>query len=111
MIDWTEELLTQIEASSRVALSYLDSDGYPVVLPFPLVFDRDKRYFTLPIPHQRPVSASEEQVSLTLLHYDEQMKFERYVLFYGHLTETENEWIFTPLQVVLPRWRRRPTSV
>ena len=96
MIDWTEELLMQIEAASRVALSYLGIDGYPVVLPLPLVFDRGKRCFVLPIPHQRPISASEEQVSLTLLHYDEQMKSERYVLFYGHLTETENEWIFTP---------------
>jgi hypothetical protein len=107
MIDWTEELLMQIEASSRVVLSYLGIDDYPVVLPFPLVFDRDKRCFTLPIPHQRPVPALEEQVSLTILHYDEQMKFERYLLFYGHLTETGNEWIFTPSYVVLPRWRRR----
>jgi len=107
MIDWTEELLTQIEGFSSVALSYQGVDGYPVVLPLPLVFDRDKRGFTLPIPHQRPVPASEEQVSLTLLHYDEQMKFERYLLFYGHLTETGNKWIFTPLHVVLPRWGRR----
>ena len=107
MIDWTEELLMQIEASSRVALSYLGVDGYPVVLPLPLVFDREKRCFTLPIPHQRPVPASEEQVSLTLLHYDEQMKSERYLLFYGHLTEKGNEWIFTPSQVVLRRWGRR----
>ena len=107
MIDWTEELLTQIEAFSRVALSYPGIDGYPVVLPFPLVFDRDKRCFILPIPHQGPVPASEEQVSLTLLHYNEQMKNERYLLFYGHLTETGNEWIFTPSDVVLPRWGRR----
>jgi hypothetical protein len=71
MIDWTEDLLTQIEAFSRVALSYPGVDGYPVVLPLPLAFDRDKRCFTLPIPHQRPIPASEEQVSLTLLHYDE----------------------------------------
>jgi len=74
MIDWTEELLMQIEAASRVALSYPGVDGYPVVLPFPLAFDRDKRYFTLPIPQQRPVPAAEEQVSLTLLHYDQRMK-------------------------------------
>src|SRR5256885_12556528 len=73
MIDWTEELLTQIEAFSRVALSYPGIDGYPVVLPLPLAFDRDKRFFTLPIPHQRPVPASKEQVSLTLLRYDEQI--------------------------------------
>ena len=107
MIDWTEELLTQIEASSRVALSYPGIDGYPVVLPLPLAFDKDKRYFTLPIPHQRPVLASMEQVSLTLLRYDEQMKGERYLLFYGHLTETGNEWIFTPTHVVLRQWGRR----
>ena len=107
MIDWTEELLTQIAAGSRVALSYPGLDGYPVVLPFPVVFERDKRCFTLPIPQQRPNPASEEQVSLTLLHYDMQMKFERYMLFYGHLTETGSEWIFTPSDVVLPRWRRR----
>lgn len=106
MLDWTEDLFTHIEAASRVALSYPGIDGYPVVLPLPLVFDRDKRCFTLPIPHQRPVPASEEQVSLTLLYYDEQMKGERYVLFYGHLTETGNEWIFTPSQMVLTRWRR-----
>jgi len=107
MIDWTEELLMQIEAASRVVLSYPGVDGYPVVLPLPLVFDRDKRCFTLSIPHQRPISASEDKVSLTLLHYDEQMKSERYLLYYGHLTETGNEWIFTPSDVVLPRWRRR----
>jgi hypothetical protein len=107
MIDWTEELLAQIEACSRVALSYPGTDGYPVVLPLPLVFDRDKRWFTLPIPHQRPLPASEEQVSLTLLHYDEQMKGEQYLLFYGHLTETGNKWIFTPSYVVLQRWGRR----
>jgi hypothetical protein len=107
MIDWTEELLMQIEAASRVVLSYADVDGYPVVLPLPLVFDRDKRYFSLPMPQQRPVSASEELVSLTLLFYDQQMKSERYLLFYGHLTETGNEWIFSPSDVVLPRWRRR----
>lgn len=109
MIEWTEELLMQIEAFSRVALTYPGLDGYPVVLPFPLVFDRDNRCFLLPLPHQRPASASQEQeqVSLTLLRYDEQMKGERYLLFYGHLTETEKEWIFTPSQVVLPRWRRR----
>ncbi len=107
MIDWTEELLSQIEASSRVVLSYPGIDGYPVVLPLPLAFDRDKRCFTLPIPHQRPAPASEEQVSLTLLHYDKQMKSERYLLFYGHLTETGNEWTFTPSHMVLPRWGRR----
>jgi hypothetical protein len=107
MIDWTEELLVQIEAFSHAALSYPGIDGYPVVLPLPLVFDRDKRRFTLPIPHQRPVPASEEQVSLTLLRYNEQTKFERYLLLYGHLTDTGNEWIFTPSQVLLPRWGRR----
>ena len=107
MIEWTEELLTQIEAGNRVAVSYAGIDGYPVVLPFPLVFDRDKRHFTLPIPNQAPAPASEEQASLTLLHYDEQTKSERYVLFYGHLTETGNDWIFNPSHVVLPRWRRR----
>ncbi len=106
MIDWTKELLMHIEAFSRVALSYPGIDGYPVVLPLPLVFDRDKRCFTLPIPQQRPVPASEEQVSLTLLHYDEQMKNERYLVLHGHLTETGNEWIFTPSQVALPQWGR-----
>ncbi len=107
MIDWTEELFTQIVASSCVALSYPGIDGYPVVLPLPLTFDRDKRCFILPIPCQRPTPASEEQVSLTLLHYDEQLKGERYVLFYGHLSETGNEWIFTPSHMVLPQWRSR----
>lgn len=107
MIDWTEELLAQIEAGSRVALSYPGLDGYPVVLPFPLAFDRDKRHFTLPIPHQSPAPASDEQVSLTLLNYDAQTGFERYLLFYGHLTGTGNEWTFTPSHVVLPQWGRR----
>ena len=107
MIDWTEELLAQIEAGSRVALSYPGLDGYPVVLPFPLAFDRNKRCFTLPIPQQKLAPASEEPVSLTLLHYDKQTGFERYVLFYGRLTERGNEWTFTPLHVVLRRWRRR----
>jgi len=107
MIDWTEELFTQIAASSRVALSYPDIDGYPVVLPLLYTFDRDKRCFILPIPSQRPAPAPVEQVSLTLLHYDEQFKGERYVLFYGHLTETGNEWTFTPSHMVLPQWRSR----
>ena len=107
MIDWTEELFTQIAASSRVALSYPGIDGYPVVLPLPFTFDRDKLCFILPIPSQRPAPASVEQVSLTLLHYDEQFKGERYVLFYGHLTETGNEWTFTPSHVVPPQWRSR----
>jgi hypothetical protein len=107
MIDWTEELFTQIAASSRVALSYPGIDGYPVVLPLPFTFDRDKRCFILPIPNQRPTPASEELVSLTLLHYDEQSKGERYVLFYGHLSETGNEWTFTPSRIVLPQWRSR----
>ena len=108
MIDWTEDLFAQIAAASRVVLSYPDIEGYPVVLPLPLVFDRDKRCFTLPIPQQRLVPTSEERVSLTLLHYDEQMKGERYLLFYGHLTETENEGLFILSHVVLPRWGRRP---
>src|SRR6266705_3011288 len=66
MIDWTEELLAQIEGFSSVALSYLGIDGYSVVLPLPRVFDLHKRCFILPIPHQRPMPAWEEQVSLTL---------------------------------------------
>ena len=107
MIDWTEELFAQIAASSRVALSYPGIDGYPVVLPLPFTFDRDKRCFILPIPCQRPALASEEQVSLTLLYYNEQVKGEQYVLFYGHLTETGNEWSFTPSHVVLRQWRSR----
>ena len=107
MIEWTEELLTQIAAGSRVALSYQGIDGYPMVLPFPVIFDREKRWFRLPIPQQSPVPTSEEQVSLTLLLYDTQAKFERYVLFYGHLTAVRSEWIFAPTDVVLPRWRRR----
>ena len=107
MIDWTEELFTQIEAGSRVALSYPGLDGYPVVLPFPVAFDRDKRCFILPMPQQSPTPASEEQVSLTLLLFDPQTRFERYVLFYGRLTETENVWTFNPSNVVLRRWRRR----
>jgi hypothetical protein len=107
MIDWTDELLTQIEAFSRVALSYPGFDGYPVVLPLPLAFDRAKRCFTLPIPHQKPAPASEEQVSLTLLYYDEQIKGERYLLFYGYVTETGKKWIFTPSHMVLRQWGRR----
>ena len=105
-MEWTKELLTQVEGASRMILSYLDSDGYPIVLPFPLIFDRDKRYFSLPIPQHSPLPASKESVSLTLLHFDQHMKRERYTLFYGQLTETGQDWIFTPSHVVLPRWRR-----
>jgi hypothetical protein len=107
MIDWTEELLAQIEAGSRVVLSYPGLDGYPVVLPFPVAFNRDKRCFTLSIPQQSPTPASEEQVSLTLLLFDPQTRFERFVLFYGRLTETGYVWTFTPSVVVLRRWSRR----
>ena len=107
MIDWTEELLMQIEAFSRGALSYLGIDGYPVVLPVLLAFDRDKGCFTLSIPQQRPAPAPGEQVSLTLLHYDEQIKGERYLLFYGHLTGAGEKWTFTPSDVVIRRWRGR----
>ncbi len=104
MIEWSEELLMQIEAFSRGALSYPGIDGYPVVLPLPLIFDRDKRLFILPIPLQRPAPASEEQVSLTLLHYDEQTRRELYLLLYGRLTETGNQWTFIPSYVALPQW-------
>jgi hypothetical protein len=100
MMEWTEELLMQVQAFSHAALSYLGSDGYPVVLPLPLTFDGDKRCFTLPIPQQKPAPASEEQVSLTLLRYDEHIKGERYLLFYGQLTETGEKWTFTPSSMV-----------
>src|SRR2546429_401332 len=99
--DWPRSMIPILSLAGNGILLAGHDDSLP------LVFDRDKRCFTLPIPHQRPVPTSEEQVSLTLLRYDEQMKGERYLLFYGHMTETGKEWTFTPSQVVLRQWGRR----
>jgi len=98
--DW---MYHTIEESSTCQFASTTTRDIPVVLPVLLAFDRDKRCFTLSIPQQRPVPASVEQVALTLLHYDEQTKGERYVLFYGHLTGAGEKWTFTLSDVVIRR--------
>ncbi len=103
MIAWTNELIAQIDSSSRAALSYLGESGYPVTLPLPFTFDRVEHRFTLPMPVQPPAiaAAGEGQTSLTLLRYDPQVANERYLLFYGQLVEHDDRWSFTPSRVVL----------
>jgi hypothetical protein len=39
MIEWTNELIVQIDSYSRAALSYPGESGYPVTLPLPFTFD------------------------------------------------------------------------
>ena len=92
MIEWTAELIAQIDFSSGAALSYPGASGYPVTLPLPLTFDRGEHQFTLLIPVQAPaiLAEGEGQMSLTLLRYDPQVANERYLLFYGRLTELGN---------------------
>ena len=107
MIDWTEELLTQVEGSNHGALSYPGTNGYPVVLPLPLAFARDSHTFTFSLPRGRPAAASREEVSLTLLYADPQSKSERYLLLYGQLAEAGDEGTFTPSQVLVQQWRSR----
>jgi hypothetical protein len=109
MIEWTNEFLTQIDSYSCAALSYPGESGYPVTLPLPFTFDRLAHRFTLPKPgHSPAISAEgESQASLTLLRYDPEVMNERYLLFYGQLTQHGDEWSFTPSRVVLLRWRSR----
>jgi hypothetical protein len=109
MIEWTDELLAQIGSYSRAVLSYPGQDGYPVTLPLPFTFDRGEHHFTFPMPSQPLVISldGEDYTSLTLLHYDPQTASERYLLFYGQLTEHGTAWSFTPSRVVFPQWRRR----
>jgi hypothetical protein len=101
MIDWTDELMAQIGTFSRAALSYPGLDGYPVALPLPFTFDAVEHRFTLPMPAHRPAILQEDHASLTLLRYDSQMANERYLLFYGQLTELGNNWALTPSRVVM----------
>jgi hypothetical protein len=103
MIEWTNELIAQIDSSSRAALSYLGESGYPVTLPLPFTFDRVEHRFTFSMPVQPPARAAETagQSSLTLLRYDPQVANERYLLFYGQLVERGKECSFTPSRVVL----------
>ena len=103
MIEWTDELIAQIDSSSRAALSYLGASSYPVTLPFPFTFDQMEHRFTLPRPGHPPVisAATAGQTSLTLLRYDPQVGNERYLLFYGQLEERDTGWSFTPSRVVL----------
>ena len=103
MIEWTNELIAQIDSSSRAALSYMGQDGYPVTLPLPFTFDRGEHCFTLPMPVQPPAISAEGDgsTSLTLLRYDPRVANERYLLCYGQLAEHGNEWSFTPSRVVL----------
>jgi hypothetical protein len=103
MIEWTNELIAQIDSFSRAVLSYLGESGYPVTLPLPFTFDRVEHRFTLPMPVQPPAIAAtgEGQTSLTLLRYDPQVANERYLLFYGQLVEYGDRWSFTPSRVML----------
>ena len=104
MIEWTTELIAQIDSSSRAALSYPGLGGYPVTLLLPFTFDPVEHHFTLPIPVQAPAisAGGEGRTSLTLLRYDPQVAGERYLLFYGQLTELGNTWAFIPSRVVIP---------
>ena len=106
MIDWTDELLTQIGSYSRAALSYSGQDGYPVTLPLPFTFDKMEHRFTFPAPSQPPTISPETKgsASLTLLRYDPQRANEAYLLFYGQLARHGDEWSFTPSRVVIPQW-------
>ena len=103
MIEWTDELIAQIDSSSRAAFSYLGKLGYPVTLPLPFTFDRVEHRFTLSRPGHPPAISSEAvgQTSLTLLRYDPRVENERYLLFYGQVEERGIGWSFTPLRVVL----------
>jgi len=103
MIDWTYELIAQIDSYSRAALSYMGQDGHPVTLPLPFTFDRVEHRFTLLVPVQPPAisAGGEGQSSLTLLRYDPQVANERYLLFYGQLVERGDRWSFTPSRVLL----------
>ncbi len=101
MIDWTDELMAQTGAFSRAALSYPGLDGYPVALPLSFTFDPVEHRFTFPMPEHRPACSPGDRASLTLLHYDPQLASERYLLFYGQLTELGNTWAFTPSRVVI----------
>ena len=103
MIEWTNELIAQIDVYSRAVLSYMSQDGRPVTLPLPITFDRVEHRFTLLMPVQPPaISAGGEegQSSLTLLRYDPQVANERYLLFYGQLMERGDGWSFTPSRVL-----------
>jgi hypothetical protein len=104
MIEWTDELIAQIDSYSRAALSYMGQDGYPVTLPLLFTFDRVEHRFTLLMPVQPPAISAEgeSQTSLTLLRYDPQVANERYLLFYGQIVERGDGWSFTPSRVALP---------
>ena len=103
MIAWTNELLELIDSYRRAALSYSGESGYPVTLPLPFTFERGGHRFTLPLPVHPPAISSQgaSQTSLTLLRYDPQVANERYLLFYGQLTQQGESWAFTPTRVVL----------
>jgi hypothetical protein len=103
MIEWTDELMAQLDSSSRAVFSYLGASGYPVTLPLPFTFDQMEHRFTLSKPGHPPAISAEAvgQTSLTLLRNDPQVGNERYLLFYGQLEERGTGWSFTPSRVVL----------
>ena len=103
MIEWTTELITQVDSSSRAALSYLGESGYPVTLPLLFTFDRVEYRFTLLRPGHPPAISAEAAglTSLTLLRHDPQVGNERYLLFYGQVEERGTGWSFAPSRVVL----------
>ena len=107
MIEWTNELRTQIASSSRAILTYLGVNSYPVALPLPFTFDSEKQRFILPMPTGFPLNLEVDRASLTLLRYDPEMANERYTPFYGQLEAHDNTWLFTPARVVIQQWRGR----
>jgi hypothetical protein len=109
MIEWTDELIAQIDSSSRAALSYLGELGYPVTLPLLFTFDRLEHHFTFPVPAQAPAISleAEASTSITLLRYDQQRANEAYILFYGQLARHDDTWSFTPTLVVFRKFERR----
>jgi len=107
MIEWTDELVSQIGSSSRAILTYLGVDGYPLALPLPFTFDSINHRLTLPMPTGHPPASTTEYVSLTLLRYDPEVANERYIPMYGQLQVLgDGSWLFTPSRVVIQKWGR-----
>ena len=106
MIDWTDELIAQIDSSGRAALSYAGQDGYPVTLPLPFTFDKVEHRFTFPVPSLSPtiLPGTAGSASLTLLRYDPQRANEAYLLFYGQVARHGEAWSFAPSRVANRRW-------
>ncbi len=108
MIVFTDELVAQIRLHTRAVLSLVGPSGYPIALPLPFVFDRDKGRFAMPMPRNLPNTVPHNGLaSLTLLRYDAQAANERWLLFHGRLVEQVSGFEFYPSRVVTPSWGRR----